>query len=79
MQCNPDTPLPIFWLAPECFNESKFTEMTDVWSYGVCLFELFSLGESPYKKLHNSPSYDVVHYLKKGYRLSAPRYCNAEM
>ncbi|CAB05559.3 Protein kinase domain-containing protein [Caenorhabditis elegans] len=79
MQCNPDTPLPIFWLAPECFNESKFTEMTDVWSYGVCLFELFSLGESPYKKLHNSPSYDVVHYLKKGYRLSAPRYCNAEI
>jgi tyrosine-protein kinase len=34
--------------APECVNYGKFTHKTDVWSYGVTLWEMFSYGDQPY-------------------------------
>ncbi|CAA93871.4 Protein kinase domain-containing protein [Caenorhabditis elegans] len=80
---SPETPLPIFWLAPECFDDgTSFTEMTDVWSYGVCLFELFSLGASPYlEEFQNffDPIYYVVAFLESGKRLSSPKYCRSDI
>lgn len=39
---------PIKWYAPECVNYGKFTHATDVWSYGVTLWEMFSYGDQPY-------------------------------
>ncbi|CAL2046340.1 unnamed protein product [Caenorhabditis brenneri] len=38
---------PWLWMAPEAYKMNKFTEKTDIFSYGVCLYELFSLGRDP--------------------------------
>ena len=42
-----DTDLPIYWYAPECLKDFKFSTKGDVWSYGVTLWEMFTLGDNP--------------------------------
>ena len=71
-----DSFVPIKWLAPECISCSLYTVQTDVWSYGVTLWELTSLGNSPYEKLDPQ---DIYLYLKAGKRMSKPLWCNDEM
>eukprot|EP00081_Caenorhabditis_elegans_P013852 NP_492970.3 protein KINase [Caenorhabditis elegans] len=78
------TAIPLNWLAPECFEGSinKFDSKSDVWSFGVCLFELFSLGEPPYKELEsNNIAYDLLlaDFLRKGNQLSQPEHCTLEI
>lgn len=46
---NPNMKLPIAWCAPECINFLKFTSKSDVWAYGVTIWEMFSYGEMPWK------------------------------
>lgn len=43
--------LPIAWCAPECINFLRFTNASDVWAYGVCLWEMFSYGFQPWAAL----------------------------
>ncbi|PIC29228.1 hypothetical protein B9Z55_020887 [Caenorhabditis nigoni] len=68
-----DIRLPIFWIAPECFQTYKFTENTDVWSFGVCLFEIFSLGDTPYAGVS-----DLSKFLKND-RLGEPKYSSKKI
>ncbi|EGT59095.1 hypothetical protein CAEBREN_14028 [Caenorhabditis brenneri] len=69
-----ENPLPHHWMAPENFDEKKFTEKSEIWSYAVCLWELFTLGDIPYQEVE-----DMLKYLSVGRRLPQPNYCSKEI
>jgi len=52
--------LPIKWMPPEAFLDGIFTSKTDVWSFGILLWEVFSLGRSPYPGQHNTQVMELV-------------------
>jgi len=59
-------PLPIRWMSPESLFEGVFTSKSDVWSFGVLLYEIFTLGDQPYIGLNNC---QVIEYIKNQGRL----------
>lgn len=64
--------MPIKWLALECLRDHVFTEKTDVWSFGILLWEIFSLGGDPYPgQTIDSKFYDRI---SNGYRLDRPAF-----
>uniref|UniRef100_A0A914DG95 Tyrosine-protein kinase n=1 Tax=Acrobeloides nanus TaxID=290746 RepID=A0A914DG95_9BILA len=63
---------PIKWTAPEALRHSIFTNKSDVWSFGVLLWEIFSFGRVPYPRI---PIQDVVRHIEKGYRMEPPENC----
>lgn len=64
---------PVKWSAPEAINENKFTIKSDVWSFGVLLYEIVTFGQMPYPTMTNI---QVVQQLPKGYRMSSPPNCH---
>ncbi|KAI7799925.1 tyrosine-protein kinase SRK2 [Triplophysa rosa] len=66
------TKFPVKWTAPEAIHENKFTIKSDVWSFGILLYEIFTFGQMPYPTLTN---YQVVKKLTTGYRMSCPPNC----
>ncbi|XP_039194331.1 tyrosine-protein kinase Fer isoform X1 [Crotalus tigris] len=64
--------IPIKWTAPEALNYGRYTSESDVWSYGIFLWETFSLGVCPYPGMTNQQAREQV---EKGYRMSAPQKC----
>lgn len=69
-----DENLPIPWLAIEIFNGSPFTDHSDVWSYGITCWEIFTRCRKPYQSLRVS-SNDLPDFLAMNYRLRQPIYC----
>ncbi|XP_078252229.1 tyrosine-protein kinase SYK isoform X2 [Rhinoraja longicauda] len=67
---------PIKWYAPESINYYRFSSKSDVWSFGVMMWEAFSYGQKPYKGLKGQ---DVVQMIEAGQRLEAPPRCPIEM
>nr|WOX59906.1 receptor tyrosine kinase PVR1 [Gecarcinus lateralis] len=65
-------PVPVKWLAVECLRDGVFSTQSDVWSFGVVLWEIFSLGQVPYSCTEYDESFLVR--LEKGMRLEQPRY-----
>ena len=55
--------MPIRWMAPESISDGTYTSHSDVWSYGVVLWEIATLAELPYPGLSNE---EVVAHVKKG-------------
>ncbi|XP_032233800.2 uncharacterized protein LOC5509057 isoform X2 [Nematostella vectensis] len=64
--------IPVKWTAPEAINYGRYSSASDVWSYGVLLFEIWSLGDKPYANLDNN---EVVEAVSRGYRLPPPDHC----
>ncbi|KAH8018791.1 hypothetical protein HPB51_012181 [Rhipicephalus microplus] len=64
--------LPVRWMAPESIMYGKFTLESDVWSYGVVLWEIFTFGKQPYYGHSNE---EVVKLILQGILLSPPEEC----
>uniref|UniRef100_A0AAR2LAF5 Ephrin type-A receptor 7 n=1 Tax=Pygocentrus nattereri TaxID=42514 RepID=A0AAR2LAF5_PYGNA len=64
--------IPVRWTATEAIQYRKFTSASDVWSYGIVMWEVVSYGERPYWDMSNQ---DVIKAIEEGYRLPAPMDC----
>lgn len=69
--------LPYKWLAIECFTDNIYSTKSDVWSFGIFLWELFSLCQLPYPGFVSSKQ--LFENLMEGYRMEKPDYSNDEV
>uniref|UniRef100_A0A1A8C5X7 Tyrosine-protein kinase receptor Tie-1 n=3 Tax=Nothobranchius TaxID=28779 RepID=A0A1A8C5X7_NOTKA len=68
--------LPVRWMAIESLNYSVYTSKSDVWSFGVLLWEIVSLGGTPYCGMTCAELYEK---LPQGYRMEKPKNCDDEI
>ncbi|KAJ8415747.1 hypothetical protein AAFF_G00403040 [Aldrovandia affinis] len=64
--------LPIKWMAPESINFRRFTSASDVWMFGVCMWEILMYGVKPFQGVKNN---DVIGRIENGERLPMPHNC----
>ncbi|XP_051793851.1 platelet-derived growth factor receptor beta-like isoform X2 [Acanthochromis polyacanthus] len=69
--------LPLKWMSPESIFQNIYSSQSDVWSYGVLLWEIFSLGSSPYPNLPMTQEFYSA--LKRGYRMNPPEHASLDM
>ncbi|CAI8021516.1 Ephrin type-A receptor 8 (Fragment) [Geodia barretti] len=63
---------PVKWTAPEALHYKKYSTASDAWSFGVVLYEIWTLGASPYFLMTNNEVYEKI---QSGYRLPPPPGC----
>uniref|UniRef100_W4VRP0 Receptor protein-tyrosine kinase n=1 Tax=Corethrella appendiculata TaxID=1370023 RepID=W4VRP0_9DIPT len=68
--------MPIKWLALECIRERIFTNKSDVWAFGVTIWELLTYGQRPYE---NIPAKDVPQLIEEGLKLPQPEICSLDL
>ncbi|CAH0559226.1 unnamed protein product [Brassicogethes aeneus] len=68
--------LPIRWMAPESLYDNIFSVKSDVWSFGVLIWEIVTLGSTPYPGLSAA---EVMRKVREGYRLDKPEHCRREL
>ncbi|XP_061393694.1 serine-rich adhesin for platelets [Musca vetustissima] len=68
--------LPIKWTAPEALKNWRFSNKSDMWSFGILLWEIYSFGRVPYPRI---PLTDVVKHVEVGYKMEAPEGCPPEI
>ncbi|XP_051577086.1 tyrosine-protein kinase Lyn-like isoform X2 [Myxocyprinus asiaticus] len=67
---------PIKWTAPEAIFYGSFTIKSDMWSFGVLIYEIVTYGKVPYSGLGNS---EVIARVQRGYRMQCPENCSQEL
>ncbi|XP_078269659.1 fibroblast growth factor receptor 2-like isoform X2 [Rhinoraja longicauda] len=68
--------LPVKWMAPEALFDRVYTHQSDVWSFGVLMWEIFTLGGSPYPGI---PVEELFKLLKEGHRMDRPANCTNDL
>ncbi|KAK3802519.1 hypothetical protein RRG08_033179 [Elysia crispata] len=68
--------LPVRWMAPESLKDGMFSSMSDVWSYGVVIWEMVTLAAQPYQGLSND---QVIKFITDGSTMDMPENCPVEM
>ncbi|XP_070589484.1 tyrosine-protein kinase FRK isoform X2 [Erythrolamprus reginae] len=71
-----ETKLPVKWTAPEAIRSNRFSIKSDVWSFGILLFEIITYGKMPYAGLMG---FQVLQRLDQGYRIPQPANCPLEL
>lgn len=69
--------MPVKWLALESLHSSVFNTKTDVWAFGIFLWEIFSLGQEPYPGM--VADYSLKDRLETGYRMQKPNNATGYM
>ncbi|XP_016143980.1 platelet-derived growth factor receptor alpha [Sinocyclocheilus grahami] len=69
--------LPVKWMAPESIFDNLYTTLSDVWSYGILLWEIFSLGGTPYPGMVVDSSF--YNKIKSGYRMVKPEHASSDV
>ncbi|CAF0994824.1 unnamed protein product [Didymodactylos carnosus] len=68
--------LPVRWMSPESLLDAMFTIHSDVWSFGIVLWEIITLGQAPYQGMNNQ---QVVTYVSNGSLLEKPKFCTSTL
>ncbi|OUC41048.1 immunoglobulin domain protein [Trichinella nativa] len=71
-----DGRLPVKWMAPEALFDHVYTVQSDVWSFGILVWEIMTLGGNPYPSV---PVEKLFILLKRGHRMEKPRHCSNEV
>ncbi|KRZ79183.1 Fibroblast growth factor receptor 3 [Trichinella papuae] len=71
-----DGRLPVKWMAPEALFDHIYTVQSDVWSFGILVWEIMTLGGNPYPSV---PVEKLFILLKRGHRMEKPRHCSNEV
>ncbi|XP_034161685.1 tyrosine-protein kinase BTK isoform X3 [Pangasianodon hypophthalmus] len=64
---------PVRWSPPEVLLYHKFSSKSDIWAFGILMWEVYTLGRMPYERLNNT---EIVHEVTAGYRLYRPQMAN---
>ncbi|XP_054142398.1 muscle, skeletal receptor tyrosine-protein kinase isoform X2 [Melozone crissalis] len=75
-KANENDAIPIRWMPPESIFYNRYTTESDVWAYGVVLWEIFSYGMQPYYGMAHE---EVIYYVRDGNVLSCPDNCPLEL
>ncbi|KAF5903431.1 protein-tyrosine kinase 6-like [Clarias magur] len=67
-----DKKIPYKWTAPEAIQYGRFSNKSDVWSFGILLYEIYSYGATPYPGMNKK---EALEETKRGYRMPAPSKC----
>ncbi|KYO30067.1 tyrosine-protein kinase Srms [Alligator mississippiensis] len=70
------TKIPVKWTAPEAANYRTYSLKSDIWSYGILLYEVFTYGQTPYEGMTNQ---ETIQQITRGYRLPRPSTCPSEI
>lgn len=68
--------MPIRWMSPESLSRGLFTTKSDVWAFGILVWEIVTLGSTPYIGMS---AQDVIHYIRNGNVCSRPEHCDEKL
>ena len=68
--------VPVKWLAPESLRDHIYTTKSDVWGFGILLWEITTLGSVPYPGIQPE---NLLEMLSAGYRMEKPKECSAKL